>query len=197
MHLCTVLDVFTGEMLGFNISRSHGVRFVRLAVERAIQRTGTVPLWFHSDQGSEYASDAVSSWLESFGVSISMNPKGSPWCNGSQESFFDRFDTFADLLEALYAHLSYFSNRRIKRKLKVPPAQFREWWCTRQRELLTDINKFSTTYESPPGPPSRPTGRWRPHYYELRRSCLKKGGIDNQLNEFPIVSRGADCYAFD
>jgi transposase InsO family protein len=63
-------------------------------------------------RASEYASATVCGWLRSMGVTISMNPKGAPWCNGSQESFFgrfkvefgdfDRFDTFAELLEALY-----------------------------------------------------------------------------------------------
>jgi transposase InsO family protein len=155
VYLCTVLDVFTGEVLGFNISRRHDVAFVRLAIERALQKTGTVPSWFHSDQGSEYASEEVTTWLTALGVTISMNPKGSPWCNGSQESFFgrykvefgdfERFDTYADLLEELYAQLSYFSNVRIKTKLKMAPAEFREHWEQRQREL-------STSCESPPHP---------------------------------------------
>jgi uncharacterized membrane-anchored protein YhcB (DUF1043 family) len=44
-----------------------------------------------------------------------MNPKSAPWCNGSQESFFgrfkvefgefDRFETYAELLEELYQQL--------------------------------------------------------------------------------------------
>ena len=155
VYLCTVIDVFTGEVLGFNISRRHNVAFVRLAIERALRKTGTVPCWFHSDQGSEYASEEITTWLTALDVTISMNPKGSPWCNGSQESFFgrykvefgdfERFDKYADLLEALYAQLSYFSNVRIKTKLKMAPAEFRERWERRQRAL-------STSCESPPHP---------------------------------------------
>jgi len=147
IYLCTVIDVFTGEVLGFNISRHHDARFVRVAIERAIERTGTLPEFFHSDQGSEYASDEICSWLKAKGVQISMNPKGSPWCNGSQESFFgrfkvefgdfDRFDTRADLLEALYQQLSYHSNIRIKTRLKMAPAQFRVLWL-KERELFAE-----------------------------------------------------------
>jgi transposase InsO family protein len=169
VYLCTVIDVFTGEVLGFNISRSHDARFVRLAIERAIKRTGTAPRWFHSDQGSEYASDTISSWLESFGVAISMNPKGAPWCNGSQESFFGRFkvefgdfhrfDTLAELLEALYEQLDYFSNRRIKTKLKMAPAQFREQWFQRQQEILTSSHCFQQVMSLPPRPPPAPSER--------------------------------------
>jgi transposase InsO family protein len=100
------------------------------------------------------------------GVAISMNPKGSPWCNGSQESFFgrfkvefgdfDRFGTYADLLEALYEQLNYFSNRRIKTKLKMPPAQFRERWIDAQQKLLTALNTFPQVTSLPPRPPPAP-----------------------------------------
>lgn len=167
IYLCTVIDAFTGEVLGFNISRTHDARFVRLAIERALQRTKTTPEWFHSDQGSEYGSETVLSWLVSLGVSISMNPKGSPWCNGSQESFFgrfkvefgdfDRFDTLADLLEALYEQLDYFSNRRIKTKLKMAPAQFREAWLKQQQKLSTALPQ-SPQVRSLPHTPSRAYG---------------------------------------
>lgn len=155
VYLCTVIDVFTWEVLGFNISRTHDTAFVRVAIERAIRKTATVPLWFHSDQGSEYASAEITSWLTSQGVTISMNPKGSPWCNGSQESFFGRFkvefgdfgrfDTYAALLEELYAQLHYFTHVRIKTRLKMAPAEFRKKWEERQKRL-------STGCKSPPRP---------------------------------------------
>ncbi len=163
VYLCTVIDVFTGEVLGFNISRNHDARFVRTAIERAVQRTGTLPQWFHSDQGSEYASELIRAWLTSQKVVISMNPKGSPWCNGSQESFFgrfkvefgdfERFDTYADLLEALYDQLRYFTYERIKTKLKMAPAEFRELWESRQQELQTQIHSSSQVMSLPPHPP--------------------------------------------
>lgn len=163
IYLCTVIDVFTGEVLGFNISRRHDAAFVKLAIERAIRKTGGVlPVWFHSDQGSEYASETVCGWLQNLGVTISMNPKSSPWCNGSQESFFgrfkvefgdpDRFNMLADLLEALYEQLHYFSNIRIKTKLKMAPAEFRELW-EQKHSLLTVANSFQQLVSLPPDPP--------------------------------------------
>jgi putative transposase len=160
IYLVTVIDVFTGEILGFNISRTHDAAFVRKAIERAHKLTGTLPRWFHSDQGSEYTSAYVRNWLESRGVSISLNPKSSPWCNGSQESLFgrfkvefgdfQRFDTYAELLEALYNQLSYFTNTRIKTKLKMSPAQFRDKWEQRQREILTLNHRNQQVMSLPP-----------------------------------------------
>ena len=151
VYLCTVLDLFTGEVLGSNIGLCHDAHFVWMSVERAVRKTGNFPTWFHSDQGSEYASETVQRWLTSNGTQISMSPKSSPWWNGSQESFFgrfkvefgdfDRFETLADLIEALYRHLRYFSEARIKSELRMSPAKFRQEW-ERKTAIL------------PPGPPS-------------------------------------------
>jgi len=167
VYLCTVIDVFTGEVLGFNISRTHDAGFVLLAIRRAIERTGIVPQWFHSDQGSEYASRIVRDFLTSHGINISMNPKSAPWCNGSQESFFgrfkvefgefDRFDTFAELLEELYQQLHYFTFERIKTKLKMSPAEFRHAWNIRHAEISTQIHSYPQVM-SLPHTPSRPCG---------------------------------------
>lgn len=196
IYLCTVLDVFTWEPLGFSISRRHDAEFVRLAIERAIVRVGRCPSWFHSDQGSEYLAQEVCEWLEALSVAISMSPKSSPWRNGSQESFFgrfkvefgdpERFATLPDLIEALYEHLHYFCNVRIKNRLKMSPAQFRRNWLDQQRMLTkssplvapgcelergvstlatprSDLNShihnftgLSTSYESPPSTPLNP-----------------------------------------
>lgn len=134
VYLCTVLDLFTGKVLGSNIALRHDARFVWISIQRAARTAGGFPDWFHSDQGSEYDSELVSSWLISNGVRISMSPKQSPWWNASQESFFgrfkvdlgdvDRFESLADLVEALYRQLHYHSNLRIKSKLRMPPAVF-------------------------------------------------------------------------
>ena len=141
IYLCTVLDLFTGEVLGFHISNRHDALLVKISIQRAVRKCGRFPGWFHSDQGSEYASEQVQAWLVSRGTQISMSPKSSPWWNGSQESFFgrfkldfgdvDRFETLAELLEALYCQLHYHSNIRIKSKLKMSPAAFREKWAQR------------------------------------------------------------------
>lgn len=151
VYLCTVLDLFTGEVLGSNIGLRHDAEFVWMSIRRAAKREGRFPAWFHSDQGSEYASESVQKWLTSNGTQISMSFKSSPWWNGSQESFFgrfkvefgdfDRFETLADLVAALYRQLAYHSNVRIKNDLRMAPAQFRKNWEEQRIGL-------------PPGPPS-------------------------------------------
>lgn len=165
VYLCTVLDLFTGEVLGSNIGLTHDATFVWMSIQRAVRKAGGFPAWFHSDQGSEYASETVQRWLQSNGTQISMSFKSSPWWNGSQESFFgrfkvefgdfDRFESLPDLIEALYQHLRYFSQDRIKSKLRMSPVQFRKNWERQMASL-------------PPGPPS---------FLSLPTPCLiSKGG---------------------
>lgn len=151
VYVCTVLDLFTGEVLGSNIGLRHDAIFVWMSIRRAVGKEGCWPGWFHSDQGSEYASETVQRWLISNGTEISMSPKSSPWWNGSQESFFgrfkvefgdvDRFENLPNLVEALYRQLHYHSNLRIKNDLRMAPARFRVEWEQQRMNL-------------PPGPPS-------------------------------------------
>ncbi len=165
IYLATVLDGFTGEVLGSDISLRHDASFVLTAIQRARQKEETLPGWFHSDQGSEFDSEAVAGWLIKNGTRISMSPKSSPWRNGAQESFFgrfkvefgdfERFDTLGELVEALYLHLAYFSAVRIKNRLKMSPRAFREQWEARIQQALPTITRISTGYESPPQTPPR------------------------------------------
>lgn len=138
LYLATILDLFTGEVLAAQIMTSHPAELVLRPLLAALLRMGGIPEWFHSDQGSEYISEDVRQVLNLLGVKISMAPKKSPWRNGSQESFFgrfkvefgdpERFDTLDQLVEALYGHIAYFSNYRIKNRLHMSPADFRKRW---------------------------------------------------------------------
>jgi len=138
VHLATVKDRFTREILGFAIMTSHPTELIEKALQMALSSSGAVPDWFHSDQGSEYTSEEFLALLDSNGVRISMSPKASPWRNGSQESFFDRFkiefgdpdrfETIAELVEALAQQIAYYNDHRIHSALRMPPRKFRQQW---------------------------------------------------------------------
>lgn len=91
VFLATILDLFTGKVLAAQVMTSHSSELVLRVLIAALLRTGSVPDWFHSDQGSEYISEDVRQVLNLLEVGISLAPKKSPWRNGSQESFFGRF----------------------------------------------------------------------------------------------------------
>jgi len=146
IYLATVIDLFTREVVGFNLSRFHNRFLVMGAVLSALERFSP-PEIIHSDQGSEYDSADFINLIESLNVKISMSRKGSPWENGHQESFFgrlktesgdlNRFETDGELMEELYQMLYYYNHERIHSKLKMPPTIYR------QKCSLSGINKMS------------------------------------------------------
>lgn len=146
IYLATAIDLFTREVVGFNLSRFHNRFLVMGAILHALENYSP-PQIVHSDQGSEYDSQDFTDLMRSLKINISMSHKGSPWENGYQESFFgrlktesgdlNRFDTEGELLEELYQMIYYYNNKRIHSKLKMPPTIFH------QNYLLFAINKLS------------------------------------------------------
>lgn len=144
IYLATIIDVFTREIIGWCISGRHDRFMVMEAYRMAKERTRTTPVYFHSDQGSEYDSYDYTKQLESDKVIISMSEKGHPWENGFQESFYshfkldlgwpNQFETMPELIETLYGQIHYYNNNRIHSKLKTKPATFRDQYYVR---LLT------------------------------------------------------------
>ena len=135
VYLATVEDVHTREIVSAAISCWHSQHLVKAALSEAIKARGCLPKYFHSDQGSEYRSQAHAEYLEKQGVIISMSKKSSPWQNGCQESFYSQFKlelgetrnykTTGHLAEAIYHQLHYYNHERIHSRFKMPPAEFR------------------------------------------------------------------------
>jgi len=135
IYLATIIDLFTREIVGINISRFHNRFLVLGALEDAVIHYG-VPETVHSDQGSEYDSEDFVAFVKIIGATISMSDKGSPWQNGHQESFFghfkgeagdlNRFKMLGELIEYIYQQVYYYNNKRIHSVLKMTPAEKRK-----------------------------------------------------------------------
>jgi len=112
IYLATIIDVFTREIIGWNLSVRHDTQLVLGALIHAIERTGTIPVYLHSDQGSEYDALEYEEFALGKGTIISMSHKNSPWENAFQESFYSqfkidlgyvsRFETVEELIEQIY-----------------------------------------------------------------------------------------------
>lgn len=137
VYLSTIVDRYTREVVGWNISRFHNQALVIGALTQALKQTGfQLPEYLHSDQGSEYDSQAYTKLAKSLGVKISMSRKASPWENPHQESYYSHFkldlgeinwfETLGELIEAVYQTINYYNQRRIQSILKMPPAKFRQ-----------------------------------------------------------------------
>lgn len=135
IYLATIIDLFTREIVGINISRFHNRFLVVGALEDAVINYG-VPEIVHCDQGSEYNNVDFIAFVKIIGAKISMSEKGSPWQNSHQESFFghfkleagdlNRFQSLGELIEYIYQQVYYYNHKRIHSVLKMTPSQKRK-----------------------------------------------------------------------
>jgi len=138
IYLATIIDLFTREIVGVNVSRFHNRFLVTGAVENAVHNYDKADI-VHSDQGSEYDSADFMLLLKAIGSLPSMSAKGSPWQNGYQESFFshfkhesgdlNRFDSLGELIEYIYQQIYYYNHKRIHSVLKMTPQRKQETYC--------------------------------------------------------------------
>ena len=136
LYLATVMDIYTREILGWEVLTVHTVALIRGAFLDARNRAGYLPLYLHSDQGSEYKALSYLMEVESLGISVSMSHKGSPWENGYQESFYGKFKldlgsiedckTVGEAVAQIHCQIAYYNTQRIHTALKMPPQVFRE-----------------------------------------------------------------------
>ena len=90
LYLATLEDVFTRQIVGWEVSTRHNADLVAQAMLHALEYY-PAPEIAHSDQGSEYRSKKYLNLLRSFNIEPSMSEKASPWQNGHKESFYSGF----------------------------------------------------------------------------------------------------------
>ena len=89
LFLAVVIDLYSRMIVGYAMSRRIDAGLVREALQMAIERRRPAPgLLFHSDRGSQYASDTFLHLLDSQGIIPSMSRRGNCWDNAVSESFF-------------------------------------------------------------------------------------------------------------
>lgn len=134
IYLATIIDRYTREIVAWQMGIHHTAGLVIDVLEEAKRKRSHTPEVFHSDQGSEYTSAQCLAWLTRNHVQPSWSPKGKPWNNGAQESFFrtfklefgrtSQFKSLEALMEAIGKYMHYYNTKRIHRKLKMPPRAF-------------------------------------------------------------------------
>ena len=86
----TVLDEWTKESLAIDVrSRIRGARVVEV-LSRLVSDRGT-PRFIRTDNGPEFASKALLTWMNKEGTETAFIDPGKPWQNGTNESFNGRF----------------------------------------------------------------------------------------------------------
>lgn len=149
IYLATMIDIYTREIIGWNISTFHDTRLVLGAVKHATQRRAKIPVYLHSDQGSEYDAKVYEDYVLSKSIIISMSHKNSPWENPFQELFYSqfkidlgfvsRFETVEELIEEIYQTIYYYNNQRIHTSLKMAPVIFKQKYENRLLRLRITV----------------------------------------------------------
>lgn len=148
VYLATLEDIFTRQIVGWEVSVRHNVDLIASAFMNAVNKH-PIPEICHSDQGSEYRSKKYLNLLKSFNIKVSMSEKASPWQNSYKESFYSEFKlelgypecypTLGELIEAIAGQINYYNNKRIHTALKCPPIVFAKRIAI-QKSTKVDLN---------------------------------------------------------
>jgi transposase InsO family protein len=142
LFLAVVIDLFSRKVVGWSMRPDMQRNLVIDALEMAWfarnpgKNTG---LLFHSDRGSQYASDDFSDVLKEHGITPSMSRKGNCWDNACSETLFSslkverlhgqRFETIRDAKDETISWLLWYNRTRMHSTLNyVSPMQFEQNW---------------------------------------------------------------------
>ncbi len=88
LYVAVVMDLFSRKIVGWSASSSIHRELILDAVLQAVRRRRPRGTIIHSDQGSQFGSDAWRRFCRSNRLEPSMSRKGNCWDNAVAESFF-------------------------------------------------------------------------------------------------------------
>jgi len=126
LYLAVILDLFSRRVVGWKLGESLEAELVVTALRNAlVLRQPAEGLYFHSDRGSQYSSEAVRKPLSVIGANQSMSGVGNCYDNATMEAFFSTLKTecfpdnqvFASRTEArreIFEYMElYYNSRRL------------------------------------------------------------------------------------
>lgn len=123
IYLCVVMDLASREIIGWHVDDNMRAQLICKALMNAVASQGSISpgIIFHSDQGSQYASDEFLMLLKLYKMQPSMSRRGQCWDNAPMESFFKslkeeyeealQFEDLEDGRSGLFDYIEIFYNR--------------------------------------------------------------------------------------
>ena len=135
LYLAVIIDLFSRFVVGWSLSTVIDRHLVLKALEMGLKRRGTLDgAMFHSDRGSQYASEDHRKALVASGIDCSMSRKGNCWDNAVSESWFstlkaelgEEFSSQAQAQRELFDFIEVFYNQQRSHSTLdyVSPAEF-------------------------------------------------------------------------
>ncbi|MFZ0393548.1 MAG: IS3 family transposase [Silvibacterium sp.] len=142
LFLAVVIDLFSRKVVGWSMRQDMQRDLVIDALEMAWFKRNPgklAGLIFHSDRGSQYASDDFREVLKEHGITPSMSRKGNCWDNACSETLFGslkverlygrRFETIREAKDETISWLLWYNRTRMHSTLNyVSPMQFEQDW---------------------------------------------------------------------
>ena len=136
LYMCAVLDLCGKVVLAWKIGSDMSSSLVTDTIREALQQekvTGGLAL--HSDQGSQYTSQAYFDLTKEYHVSPSMSSPGCPYDNAAMENFFGilkteclyraHFSSRAEVEQLVAEYVDFYNFERISLKNGLTPVEFR------------------------------------------------------------------------
>ena len=137
LYLSAVLDLHSRSVVGWSMGPRMQTSLVLDALTMAVwRRKPKAPVIIHSDQGSQFGSDAFTRWCQDNRLSPSMSRRGNCWDNAVAESFFSSlkselvkkriFATRDQARSEIFDYIEGFYNRirRHKHLKQLSPYEF-------------------------------------------------------------------------
>jgi transposase InsO family protein len=142
LFLAVVIDLFSRKVVGWSMRPDMQRSLVIDALEMAWFKRNPdkqAGLIFHSDRGSQYASEGFSEVLKEHGITPSMSRKGNCWDNACSETLFGslkverlhgrRFEIIREAKDETISWLLWYNRTRMHSMLNyVSPMQFEQNW---------------------------------------------------------------------
>jgi putative transposase len=141
LFLAVVIDLFSRKVVGWSMRPDMHRSLVIDALEMGLfqRRPQKGGLIFHSDRGSQYASEDFRAVSAKHGMRASMSRKGNCWDNAVTETLFgslkverlhgERFPTIRQAKDAVLAGLLWYNCQRMHSTLNyLSPTEFESRW---------------------------------------------------------------------
>jgi transposase InsO family protein len=136
LYMCAVIDLCGKMVISYRIGNDMTASLVTDTIRDALQKekvTGGLAL--HSDQGSQYTSQAYFDLTQEYHISPSMSSPGCPYDNAAMENFFGTlkaeclyrasYASRADVEQLVAEYVYFYNYERINLKDGLTPFEIR------------------------------------------------------------------------
>ena len=138
LFLSMIRDLYDNSIVAYKTETEQTINLVldtiRLAMRKE-KKTVAAELQLHSDQGSQYTSQAYFKLTQKYGITPSMSRRGNCYDNAMAENFFSILKTeciyrckpatFKEANEMIDSYIHFYNHERIQLKTGVAPLTLR------------------------------------------------------------------------